>query len=155
MKAKGWLAALMIVTALVLTASLALAGPGKWGGRGSGGWGMGTPYQGMYDPAKVETIAGEVIALEQTVPMKRMNQGIALVVKTEKETVSVHLGPTWYLERLDEKIVKGDKVEVKGARVDFFGKPAIIAAEVKKGDKTLVLRDAAGVPVWSGWGWKR
>jgi len=155
MKAKGWLAGLMIVTALVLTASLALAGPGKWGGRGSGGWGMGTPYQGMYDPAKVESIAGEVIALEQTVPMKRMNQGIALVVKTEKETVSVHLGPTWYLERRDEKIVKGDKVEVKGVRTTLLGKPDVIAAEVRNGDKTLVHRDAAGVPVWAGWGWRR
>ncbi len=155
MKARGLWAGLMIVTVLTLTASLALAGPGKWGGRGSGGWGMGTPYQGMYDPANVETIAGEVIALEQTVPMKRMNQGIALVVKTDKETVSVHLGPTWYLERLDEKIVKGDKVEVKGVRTTLLGKPVVIAAEVKKGDKTLVLRDAAGVPVWAGWGWKR
>jgi hypothetical protein len=32
---------LMIVTVFLLTATLAIAGPGKWGGRGSGGWGMG------------------------------------------------------------------------------------------------------------------
>ena len=146
---------LMIVMVFLLTASLALAGPGKWGGRGSGGWGMGTPYQGMYNPANLETFSGEVISLEQTVPMKRMNQGIALVVKTEKETVTVHLGPSWYMERLDAKIINGDKVEVKGVRTNLAGKPVVIAAEVKKGDKVLVLRDAAGVPVWSGWGWGR
>jgi len=146
---------LMIVTVFILTASLAIAGPGKWGGRGSGGWGMGTPYQGAYNPATVETITGEVLAVEQTVPMKRMNQGLALTVKTQKETVTVHLGPTWYLERLDEKIVKGDKVEIKGARTTLAGKPIILAAEVKKGDKVLVLRDAAGVPVWAGWGMRR
>ena len=34
--------------------SFAQRGAMKW--RGSGGWGMGTPYQRMYDPAKVETI---------------------------------------------------------------------------------------------------
>jgi len=146
------IAGLMIVMVFLLTASLAFAGPGKWGGRGSGGWGMGTPYQGMYNPANSETLSGEVIGLEQTVPMKRMNQGIALVVKTEKETVTVHLGPSWYLERLDTKVVKGDRVEIKGVRTTFWGKPVIIAAEVKKGDNILVLRDASGVPVWAGWG---
>jgi hypothetical protein len=109
----------------------------------------------MYNPANLETFSGEVIGLEQTVPMKRMNQGIALVVKTEKETVTVHLGPSWYLERLDTKIGKGDKVEIKGARTTIAGKPVVLAAEVKKGDNVLVLRDASGVPVWAGWGWRR
>lgn len=154
MKTK-WIAGLMMVTVFLLTASLALAGPGKWGGRGSGGWGMGTPYQGMYNPASVETISGEVIGLEQTIPMKRMNQGLALLVKTEKETVTVHLGPNWYMERLDARIDKGDQVEVKGVRANLAGKPIVLATEVKKGDKTLVLRDAAGVPIWAGWGWRR
>ena len=146
---------LMLVTVFVLTASLAIAGPGRWSGRGSGGWGMGTPYQSAYNPATQETIAGEVIGIEKTVPMRRMNEGLALVVKTEKETVTVHLGPTWYLERLDTKIVNGDKVEIKGARTTLEGKPIILAAEVKKGDNVLVLRDAAGVPVWAGWGMRR
>lgn len=146
------IAGLMIVTVFLLTASLVLAGPGKWGGRGSGGWGMGTPYQKMYNPANLETFSGEVIGLEQTVPMKQMNQGIALVVKTEKETVTVHLGPSWYMERLDAKIDKGDMVEIKGARTTIAGKPVVIAAEVKKGDKVLVLRNDSGVPVWAGWG---
>jgi len=146
---------LMIVTICILTPSLAVAGPGRWGGRGSGGWGMGTPYQGAYNPATLENIAGEVIGLEKTVPMRRMNEGLALVVKTEKETVTVHLGPTWYLERLDAKIVKGDKVEIKGARTTLAGKPIVLAAEVKKGENVLVLRDASGVPVWAGWGMRR
>lgn len=145
----------MIVAIFVLTVSLAVAGPGRWQGRGSGGWGMGTPYQGMYNPAKQETIAGEVVGIEKTVPMRRMNEGLAAVVKTVKETVTVHLGPTWYLERLDERITKGDQVEVKGVRTTLAGKPVILAAEIKKGDKVLVLRDAAGVPVWAGWGMRR
>ncbi len=148
---KNLLAGLTIVMLLLLTASLALAGPGKWGGRGSGGWGPGTPYQALYNPANMVTMSGEVIALEQTVPMKRMNQGIALVVKTEKETVTVHLGPSWYMERLDARIVKGDKVEVKGVRTTLAGKSVVLAAEVKKGDSVLVLRDASGIPVWAGW----
>jgi hypothetical protein len=42
-------------------------------------------------------------------------------------------------------------VEVKGSRITFEGKPAIIAAEIKKGEETLKLRDENGFPVWSGW----
>lgn len=154
MKTKRMLS-LMIVAVFVLTASLAFAQPGRWGGRGSGGWGMGTPYQGLYNPATQVTIAGDVVGIEKTVPIRAMNEGLAAVVKTEKETITVHLGPTWYLERLDEKIGKGDKVEIKGVHATLAGKPVILAAEVKKGDKVLVLRDAAGVPVWAGWGMRR
>lgn len=140
---------LVLAAVFIMTTSLAFAG---WKGfRGSGGWGMGAAYQMMYNPATVETLAGEVVAVEKTMPMKGMSYGVHVQLKTDKETVSVHLGPGWYIERLDTKIEKGDKVEVKGSRVTIAGKPAIIAAEVKKGDSTLVLRDSLGVPAWAGW----
>ena len=146
---------LWLVSVFFVTATIAFAGPGMWGGRGSGGWGMGTPYQGLYKSANIETVAGEVIGLEQTVPMRQMNQGLALVVKTDKEVLTVHLGPLWYLERLDTKIAAGDQIKVKGVRTSLAGNPIMLAAEVEKGDKILVLRDAAGVPVWAGWRWRR
>jgi CBS domain containing-hemolysin-like protein len=119
--------------------------------KGSGGWGMGSQYQGMYDPKAVETLSGEVIKVDKITPMKGMHYGVHVQLKTEKETLSVHLGPGWYIERLDTKIEKGDKIEVKGARVSFANKPAIIAAEIKKGDNILKLRDENGIPVWAGW----
>jgi hypothetical protein len=140
---------LSIVTLGLSAESFAQRGAMKW--RGSGGWGMGTPYQRTYDPAKVETISGTVESVGTVVPVKGMYAAVAVTVKTDKETIPVHLGPEWYIGRLDTKIAKGDTIEVKGSRVTFAGKPAIIAAEVKKGDNVLVLRDSAGIPVWSGW----
>jgi hypothetical protein len=119
--------------------------------RGSGGWGPGTQYNRMYDPKAMETISGEVISVDRITPAKGMSGGVHMNVKTDKETISVHLGPSWYLENQDVKIEAKDKVEVKGSRISFGGKPAIIAAEVKKGDEVLKLRDDAGFPVWSGW----
>jgi hypothetical protein len=119
--------------------------------RGSGGWGMKGSYQRMYDPATVETLSGEVVSIDKITPMKGMRYGIHLMLKTAKETIPIHLGPGWFIERLDSKIEKGDKVEVTGSRVNVGGKPAVIAAEVKKGESILVLRDKAGIPVWSGW----
>lgn len=121
----------------------------KW--RGSGGWGPGTQYSRMYDTKAVDTITGEVTSVDRITPAKGMSGGIHMNVKTDKETISVHLGPSWYLENQDVKIEAKDKVEVKGSKIAFGGKPAIIAAEVKKGDEVLKLRDDSGFPVWSGW----
>jgi hypothetical protein len=140
----------MIAVSLLLFVSTAYAGPWQ-GWRGSGGWGMGSQYNRMYNPATVETLSGSVEAVDKVMPMKGMNSGVHVVLKTDKETISVHLGPEWYIERLDTRIEKGDMIEVKGSRVTFAGKPAIIAAEVKKGDRTLVLRDGNGIPAWAGW----
>jgi len=121
----------------------------KW--KGSGGWGEGSQYGRMYDPKTIETITGTVEKVDKITPGKGMSYGVHLIVKTEKETIDVHLGPGWYIENQDVKIMPADKVEVKGSRITFQGKPVIIAAEVKKGEETLKLRDENGFPVWAGW----
>jgi hypothetical protein len=121
----------------------------RW--RGGGGWGPGTSYGRTFDPATVETIRGEVLSVDLITPRKGMSSGVHLVVKTDGEDLSVHLGPEWYISRQDTTIERGDSVEVKGSRIAFKGEPAIVAAELRKGDATLVLRDARGIPVWSGW----
>ncbi|MBI5634091.1 MAG: DNA-binding protein [Nitrospirae bacterium] len=136
-----------VAVVVLIGASVVLAAPWK----GSGGWGMGSQYQRNFNPSTVETVSGTVASVEQTKPMKGMNYGIHVMLKTEKETIEVHLGPGWYIERLDTRIEKSDKVEVKGSRVTIAGKQVIIAQELKKGDNTLILRDSAGIPVWAGW----
>jgi hypothetical protein len=105
----------------------------------------------MFDPKTVETVTGEVVKVDRITPMRGMSSGVHLVVKTDKGDVSVHLGPQWYLENQDVKIEPKDKVEIKGSRVTLQGQATLIAAEVKKGDEVLKLRDDAGVPMWAGW----
>jgi hypothetical protein len=142
----------LVTVSLVFAAaqSFAQRGPGMmW--RGSGGWGPGTQYNRMYDQKSVETISGEVISVDRITPAKGMSGGVHMNVKTDKETISVHLGPSFYIENQDVKLEAKDKVEVKGSRITFGGKPAIIAAEVKKGDEVLKLRDEAGFPMWTAW----
>lgn len=141
-----------LLTALLMVICATTVFAASWkGGRGSGGWGMGGNYQRLYNPATVESVSGEVVSVDKITPMKRMGAGIHLKLKTDKDTIAVHLGPAWFIERLDARIEKGDKIEVKGSRVTFAGKPAIIAAEVKKGDALLKLRDDNGIPAWAGW----
>jgi hypothetical protein len=105
----------------------------------------------MFDPKTMETVSGEVTGINQFTPAKGMRGGIHVNVKTDKETISVHLGPSWYLENQDVKIEPKDRVEVKGSRIVFGGKPAIIAAEVRKGQEVLTLRDESGFPAWMAW----
>ena len=151
MTRKRVLGGLILFTFLILIAADSLAQtPGiRW--RGSGGWGPGTPYSKLYDPKTVETISGEVISVDKITPVKGMSYGVHLMVKTDKETISVHMGPGWFMENQDIKVGPKDKVEIKGSRITFEGKPAVIAAEVRKGDEILKLRDEDGFPVWSGW----
>ncbi len=122
------------------------------------GMGRGAGRQGarMYDPKTVETLRGTVLKIEQIAGRgKGRSGGIHLLLKTDKEEVAVHLGPAWYIDQQPVKIAVQDSIEVRGSRVTFEGKPAIIAAEVKRGDQVLKLRDDSGVPAWSGRGRKR
>jgi len=143
---------LMVVISILsfLFASESFAQRGmKW--QGSGNWGPGTQYGRLYNPQNMETISGDVASVDTIIPIKGMSSGVHLMVKTDKETISVHLGPAWYIQRQDMKIVPGEKIEITGSRITFQEKPAIIAAEVKKGTEILKLRDENGFPVWSGW----
>ena len=134
-----------VFTALVFTVSVLMAAEGFAQGRGQGKAGA-----RMYNPKTVETVRGEVVSVEKIPGRGRMAGGIHLTLKTDKETVSVHLGPSWYVDKQSLKIAPKDQIEVRGSRITFEGKPAIIAAEVKKGQEVLKLRDDNGVPVWGG-----
>jgi hypothetical protein len=151
---------LTVAGALALVQAQAQGGPpGRggfgWGaggqGRGGGDWGADGKYGRMYDPKTVQTVTGEVVSVKTFTPTNGMSSGVHLQLKTEKETISIHLGPSWYLDNQDVQIKAKDKIEVTGSRITFDGKPAIIAAEVKKGDDVLKLRDENGFPRWAGW----
>jgi len=145
---------IFLMTSFLVSESFAQKGTRQ---RGSGGWGPGNQYGRMYDPNTVVTISGEVVRVEKITPLRGMSYGIHLILKTEKEEISVHLGPGWFIENQDIKIEAKDEIEVKGSRITFQGSPAIIAAEVKKGEYKLRLRDERGFPSWSGWrrgGWR-
>ncbi len=149
MRKMGITAVLFCMLCFVLSTALFAQQGMQW--RGGGGWGPGGAYNRIYDLKTIETISGEVISVDAITPLKSMCYGVHLTLQTKKETISVHLGPSWYIENQDTKIEPKDKVEVKGSRVIFDGNPAIIAAEVKKGEEVLNLRDEKGFPFWSGW----
>ena len=70
------------------------------------------------------------------------------MIKTPQETIEVHVAPSWYLAEQDFEIDTEEKVIVIGSRINIDGEEAIIAREIKKGDRTLTLRDENGFPMW-------
>jgi hypothetical protein len=120
-----------------------------WAQRGPG------PKGRMYNPQTEETFRAEVLKLETFTLPRGRHTGIHLVVKTDKGTIPVHLGPSFFVEKQSITFAPQDKVEITGSRINPPRGPVIIAREVKKGDKVLKLRNADGIPVWRGMGFRR
>ena len=103
----------------------------------------------IYNPATLEEIDGEVLTVNKVNSRRDQGYGVHLSLKNAEETFEVHLGPEWYLEEQNFSVEPGDRLEVKGSRITFPGMPTIVAAEVKKADRVLTLRDSNGIPKWS------
>lgn len=138
-------------TILLLITGLLFASTHVNAQRGNDGWGQNSNYGRMFNANTVETLGGTVEAVETISMGTKMATGIHLKVKAKNETVSVHLGPSWYLDNQDIQFKKGDNITVTGSRISYQNAPAIIAVEIEKGDDVLLLRDETGYPVWSGW----
>ena len=110
----------------------------------------------MYDVKTETTITGTVESVENITGAGGRGRhgmgGTHIVVKTEKESVAVHVGPTAYLAEKGITLAKGDSLEILGSRVTVDKDAVLIARQIKKGDETWTLRDASGRPAWSGRG---
>ncbi len=129
-------AGLALIALLVLPFAYAHQGPGP-GQRAR-----------MYNSANEMTVKGTVEEVENVTGRRGWN-GTHLTLKTEDKTFDVHLGPAPFLKEKGFSFAKGDEIEVTGATAEVEGPEALIAREVKKGGKTLTLRDAQGIPKWS------
>jgi len=112
---------------------------------------FGQASQGMphrYDPTTEVTVTGTVEdVLHPTSPNGMAGTHVNL--KTDSGVMDVHVGPEAFISKQGFTIEKGDTLTVIGSKQLIGGKDALIAREVKKGDKVLTLRDANGFPKWS------
>ena len=122
--------------------ALLVAIPALAQGPGRRGWAR------HYNPATEVRVKGTVQKVPQ---VGRYGGGPStfIILKTEKENLEVHLGPTAFVTLSGFAFAKGDQIEVVGSRVKFGDADVLLAREVQKDGKTLVLRDANGIPKWS------
>jgi hypothetical protein len=130
-----------VLAAVMLGSSVLLAAQPPGGMRG----------QPRYDASTEVTLNGtvqNVKTVEDTVGKPRKT-GTHLVVKTDSETIEVHLGPTAFITDQKLSLQNGDVVSIVGSRVKVAGSDAVIARQIRKGEQTVTLRDAQGIPKWS------
>ena len=106
-------------------------------------------YQLNYDAQTLWTVWGEVISLDEVADGRYPYKDVHLLLKTAKGDLSVHLGPSWFVDRQIMRVAPLDVIEVTGSPVIYRGKVALIAEEIRKGSDRLQLRTAEGAPVWN------
>ena len=126
----------------VVVPGLALAAGGPPGARGG--------RSRTFDKTTVTTVTGEVTEVHRFAA--RRGDGVHVDLKTADGTFDVHLGPAAYLDRQALSIAKGDTLEVTGSKLPGAKTATLIAQSVKKGEKSLTLRDADGIPAWAARG---
>lgn len=114
------------------------------------GIGIGSGISNIYDVNTVETLSGEVTSIDKIYSNNNM-YGLHMTIYSSDGQMLVHLGPVWFVENQDIEIVPGDYVVVTGSRVNFNDTQVIIAKEVMKEEKVLLLRDDSGYPLWAAW----
>jgi len=117
----------------------------------------------VYDPKSEGTFTGTVSDVQTGGPgrlgwLMRMHtlglghkgaQETHVLVKTDTDTVRIHLGPTAFLKQKGVEINEGDALQVVGSRVAGDDSGVVLAREIRKGTNTWTFRDASGHPLWS------
>lgn len=112
-------------------------------------WAQNGPGMRNYNPATETTLKGTITDVQQQTGTRGWS-GIHLVLSTDSGSFSVHVGPSSYVTEKQFSFAKGDAIEVLGSKVTLSGTETILAREIKKEGKTLVLRNAQGIPEWAG-----
>jgi len=117
------------------------------------GWEKDSAYNKYYNLDEWDSFKGETVGFQKVTPLPGMSPGVALLVKDRDshEVVTVHLGPSSFVNPNSISLRKGDRVNVKGVWAEIGGQEVFMAAKIKKGDdyeyKVRLTKD--GTPFWT------
>lgn len=106
------------------------------------------PY---YNRKTEERIDAEIVDVLTRRSERNGWNDVAIVVKTDKGTFPVGLGPAWYIDEEAGILAPGERVKIIGSMFLEHGKTFMIAKEVRTKDYVLELRDSNGFRLWNGW----
>ena len=102
------------------------------------------PKELTYDAGAVVTERGTVQeVVDYACPASLGELGSHLVLKTDHDTIHVHLAPARVVRSVGFTFHPGDEIEVVGSRVTYRGE-AVIARDITRGQEVFRLRDASG-----------
>ena len=112
------------------------------------GWEEGSKLNKLFSTQKVDTLTGVIIQSSEVSPIRGMAKGILLLLKTDKDTVSVLLCPTWFTDLLNIKFKPKDEAVVEGCNAVCSGNHVFIASKLTANGIILQVRDDKGNPIW-------
>ncbi|WP_348730695.1 hypothetical protein [Rheinheimera texasensis] len=112
-------------------------------------WGMRGQYQRMFNPKTIQTVHGQILAVEPFSLNNRMCNGLHIKLRTAATELIVHLGPKFYVEDQPITLAYGMQVSATGSMIQYLNAPAMIATEINTEHGVLKLRSADGIPYWS------
>lgn len=74
---------------------------------------------------------------------------VSVLLNTVDGPLEVRLGPKAFLDKHHLVISPGDSIRVTGMRFNVGGRDSMLADDVRKGHKHLVLRGRSGKPKWT------
>jgi hypothetical protein len=102
-----------------------------------------------FDNTAAVEISGEIA---EVIPCEcgkgRYGKGFQLTVAQGGKKFTVHLGPTAYLNANNWQFEKGQDIQVKAFPGTGNDSGKFFAVEITRAGKTLVLRNANGMPQW-------
>lgn len=103
-----------------------------------------------YDVTTETTVTGTIDEVRTIEPTGGAMGGVHLIVNTPSGLAEVHVGPAWFVSSKNITFAKDDALTIVGSTTKMAGKDVVIAREITRGSQTLTLRDAKGLPLWSG-----
>ncbi len=115
------------------------------------GWGIDDPYNRLYDAQEVDTIKAVVRDIKEITPLPGMAPGLGMEIEEKSgDRYLVHLCPLAYKNAASIGLKKGDKINLRGCLVEIDGKEVIMAAKIKKDEKSIKVRlTSDGKPFWT------
>jgi hypothetical protein len=101
-----------------------------------------------YDPAKQVTVMGKIQDTKDYHCPVTGTVGSHFTIKGEGDPLEVHLAPASFMKDYEIRFRAGDDAKVVGVKIDYEGKPAMLARSVTVGNETYTFRDEKGKPLW-------
>lgn len=109
------------------------------------GWGMGTVPESAFDPAKIKTVEGQVVSVQDLKAENDVVGGVYVLLKTKDDSnVAVRLAPSSYILSSGLSIEPYDTLTVTGSEVE----QGILATQVRKGSDSVQVRSPSGAVAW-------
>jgi hypothetical protein len=122
----------MLIVLLMFAASLPGNAAPSSDSNDLAGWGPDDPYNRLFDHSAVEKIKGRVVGFKFERPLPDMSPATIMMINDGSGSIEVHICPTWFARPEDIGVRVGDRVKIRGCRVEIGGKSVIMAAKIKK-----------------------